>query len=263
MDILKKSLAPITDEAWSEINDQAKKVFNSILSARTFVDVNGPKGLGFQAVPLGRLDVPSNQKGGVKYGVNKILPMVEARSSFDLDIWELDNATRGAEDINLDSMEDAARKIGEFEENVVYNGLSKANIKGLKNVHEHKTIKYPEKIQDLPEVTSELISRFLKTSVEGPYSLILDTDRWEKLSRLVDGYPIKKVIMNLLGGKIILAPSIKDAYLISERGGDFRLTLGQDLSIGYESHDNKNVQLYFTESFTFQILEPAAIIKFS
>jgi len=36
--------------------------------------------------------------------------------------------------------------------------------------------------------------------------------------------------------------------------------LGQDLSIGYESHNNKTVQLYFTESFTFQVIDPAAVL---
>jgi uncharacterized linocin/CFP29 family protein len=263
MDMLRKSLAPITKEAWNIINEQAKRVFNSILSARRFVDVAGPKGLNFEAVTLGRLEVPENQKGKIKYGINKVLPLVETRSSFSLDMWELDNAARGAEDLNLDTMEEAANKIGEFEEKLIYNGFPKGNVVGLKDINKYKPVKYPEKIEDLPERLSEVISEFVKSSVEGPYSLILSRNKWEKLSSFVNGYPLKKVVKDLIRGDIIFAPAINDAFLVSIRGGDFRLTIGQDLSIGYEFHDHKNVNLYFTESFTFQIIEPSAVIKFS
>jgi uncharacterized linocin/CFP29 family protein len=263
MDILKRSHAPITEGAWDIINDQAKKIFNSILSARKFVDVEGPKGLEYEAVSIGRLDVPENQKGKIKYGINQVLPLIETRSSFSLDLWELDNAARGAKDLNLDVMDKAAFNIGEFEEKLIYNGFPRANVTGLKEVNKNKSYKYPEKIESLPETISRLISEFVKSSVEGPYSLVLSTDRWEKLSSFVNGYPLKKVIKDLIGGNIILAPAIDDAYLVSTRGGDFRLTVGQDLSIGYQSHDHKNVNLYFMESFTFQIIEPAAVIKLS
>ncbi len=263
MNILRKSHAPITEEAWDIINDQAKKVFNSILSARRFVDVDGPKGLNFEAVALGRLDVSENQKGKIKYGINKVLPLIETRSPFSLELWELDNAARGAKDLNLDAMEEAAFNIGEFEEKLIYNGFQKANVTGLKEVNKNKSDEYPEKVENLPKIISGLISEFVKSSVEGPYSLILNTGRWEKLSSFVNGYPLKKIIKDLIGGNIILAPAINDAFLVSTRGGDFRLTVGQDLSIGYQSHDHKSVNLYFMESFTFQIIEPAAVIKFS
>lgn len=76
------------------------------------------------------------------------------------------------------------------------------------------------------------------------------------------GYPLRKQVENVIGGEIILAHGIESAMLVSGRGGDFRLTVGQDLAIGYESHNNAKVQLYFTESFTFQVLDPAALMVF-
>jgi hypothetical protein len=39
--------------------------------------------------------------------------------------------------------------------------------------------------------------------------------------------------------------------------------LGQDLAIGYDRHAAETVTLYFTESFTFRILEPAAVIHYT
>jgi len=51
--------------------------------------------------------------------------------------------------------------------------------------------------------------------------------------------------------------------MLTKRGGDFELILGQDLAIGYESHTQTKVKLYFTESFTFRVLEPAAVMNFT
>ena len=55
----------------------------------------------------------------------------------------------------------------------------------------------------------------------------------------------------LVDGEIIWAPAIDGAFLLSARGGDYELRLGQDLSIGYLSHDAEYVELYFQESLTF------------
>jgi len=50
------------------------------------------------------------------------------------------------------------------------------------------------------------------------------------------------------------------AVLLSHRGGDFQLTVGQDLSIGYTGHDKETVHLYLTESFTFRVLDRTAAV---
>jgi uncharacterized linocin/CFP29 family protein len=47
---------------------------------------------------------------------------------------------------------------------------------------------------------------------------------------------------------------------MSMRGGDFLYDSGQDISIGYESHDAEAVNLYLEESFTFQVATPEAAV---
>ncbi len=259
MDILRKSLAPISQEAWEEINDTAVEVLSEVLSARKFVDVEGPQGWDYAALNLGRIEVPANQKGKVKYGISQVLPLVEARIPFELNIWELDNAVRGAEDIDLDAMEDAAREIAQFEEKVIYEGFKAANITGL-NASDYPSIPFPQEAEEILSAVAKGTAKLKANSIEGPYNLVLNTEKWEKVNSYVRGYPLRKQLENLLGGSIIMAPYVKDAFLVSERGGDFKMVVGQDLSIGYESHDNKTVQLYFTESFTFQLVDPAAVI---
>jgi uncharacterized linocin/CFP29 family protein len=44
------------------------------------------------------------------------------------------------------------------------------------------------------------------------------------------------------------------------RGGDFLFESGEDLSVGYSSHDAEHVRLYFEESFTFRVVVPEAAV---
>ncbi|HTP91014.1 MAG TPA: family 1 encapsulin nanocompartment shell protein, partial [Xanthobacteraceae bacterium] len=43
-------------------------------------------------------------------------------------------------------------------------------------------------------------------------------------------------------------------------GGDFGLYVGEDVSIGYLSHDDKTVRLYLEETFTFLLLTTEASV---
>jgi uncharacterized linocin/CFP29 family protein len=263
MDFLKKPLAPLTDEAWEMLNEEASDILKSVLSARKFVDVAGPFGLDFAAVHTGRINTENNKKKNVHYGINKVLPLVEVRTSFTMDIWELDNVSRGAESLNWDAMEEAACELATFEENAIYHGLNKAGVSGLKKCSQYDTAELPESTDALLNALSRQLTVFRKNGIEGPYSLVVNPDDWERLTGELDGYPLRKQIKLLLDGNIILSPFIKETFFVSERGGDFRLTLGQDISIGYQFHDEEKVKLYFTESFTFQCFEPAAVAVFT
>jgi uncharacterized linocin/CFP29 family protein len=261
MDILKKPLAPVTDEGWNQLNEEATDILTSVLSARKFVDVDGPYGLDFGAVHTGRIN--TDKKGDVHYGINKVLPLIEVRTSFTMDIWELDNASRGAESLNWDAMEEAACKLATFEENVIYHGLKKAGVPGLKNCSQYDAAELPESTDALLNALSRQLAVFKKNGIEGPYSLVVNPDDWERLTGELDGYPLRRQINSLLDGSIILSPFIEETFLVSKRGDDFRLTLGQDISIGYQFHDEEKVKFYFTESFTFQCFEPAAVAVFT
>ena len=67
----------------------------------------------------------------------------------------------------------------------------------------------------------------------------------------------------VLDGPLVRAAAIEGGVLLSVRGGDYELTVGQDLSIGYAAHDRQTVELYLTESFTFRVLETVAAVRLS
>jgi uncharacterized linocin/CFP29 family protein len=77
---------------------------------------------------------------------------------------------------------------------------------------------------------------------------------------LLEGYPLTKQVEAIVDRPMIRAVALEAAVVLSLRGGDYELWIGQDLSIGYAHHDKKDVELYLTESFTFRVLEPGAAV---
>ena len=53
---------------------------------------------------------------------------------------------------------------------------------------------------------------------------------------------------------------MQGAVVVSQRGRDFVLDVGEDLSIGYERHDSDIVELYIEESLTFRVLTDDAAV---
>jgi uncharacterized linocin/CFP29 family protein len=269
MDILKRELAPIPMEAWTEIDTQATRTLKAMLSGRKFLDVTGPMGTNFPGVPEGRLSYPEKQGDQQSiYGIRKVHHIVEVRVPFELDIEEMDNVVRGAKDVDLSAMEEAARKIALFEEKVIYHGLQEANIRGLKTCVGDECLSIGSRPEELLQGIAEGVTAFTSRSIDGPYSFIVGPKLWSRMSAHVQGYPVKMQAESLLGGAVLLSPfltgeSENEAYMVSGRGGDLELVLGQDLAIGYETHTQGKVRLYFTESFTFRVLEPSAVTTFT
>jgi uncharacterized linocin/CFP29 family protein len=264
MNILKRNLAPLTEKAWKRIEEQAQTVFKLRLSARRVVDVEGPRGLDYAALPLGRL-VPEEKQSSrtLKYGLHKVQPLTEVRAEFQLDILEMDNAERGAQDIDLAALIASAGEIAAFEEKAVYYGFEPGAIEGLKKQSSHEPLKKGDSASSLLSAVISGLERLRGGGVEGPYSLVVPDKLWPTLAVMERGYPLPRYLRELLGGQLVVSPSVEDAFLLSSRGGDFRLVLGQDLSIGFGSHDSRTVNLFFSETFTFQVVTPEAVILIS
>lgn len=262
MDILKRSISNITDQAWREIDLQTTATLRSNLSARKFLDIKGPFGWDHAALPLGRISVSADQKKDeVQYGIHQVMPLVESRVFLELDVWELDNISRGGKDPDLSPLQDAARKIAFFEEETIYNGLDEACIRGLSSVTEDNVIKGSR--NRIVDLLSMGVIKFREHSVQGPYVLVAEKGLWQMILSRSEGYPMKKRIEAVADAGIILSPFIDQSYMVSTRGGDMEMVIGQDYSVGYHSTDTEKIRLFITESFTFRVINPEAVVKLS
>lgn len=261
--ILRREMAPISDKSWKEIELQGSRILKGNLTARKLVDFQGPLGLEFAAVSLGRLRVDAaSEASEVGWGVHKVLPLVEIRVPFSLPLWELDNVERGARDPDLGSMTDAARKAALFEETALFHGFPGAGIRGMLQDSTNPPVVLSPDRSRLTESVELALLAIQEREIGGPYALVLGTEPFKWLmAGEPDAYPLRNRISALVAGGIHWSPVLEGGAVLSRRGGDFEMTVGMDMSIGYKLHDAQEVELYFAESFAFRVLEPAASVE--
>ncbi|KIA63353.1 family 1 encapsulin nanocompartment shell protein [Nocardia vulneris] len=262
MNNLHRELAPITDEAWSAIEEEATRTFKRHIAGRRVVDVSGPHGLDYAAVGTGHTSSIAAPADGVLARQRVVAPLVELRVPFRLSREELDNVERGAKDTDLDPVKDAAQKIAFAEDRAIFEGYPAANITGIRASSTNQAIALPSDPRQVPESVALALSALRLAGVDGPYSVLLSADLFTAVSETSDhGHPIRTHIERLIpDGEIIWAPAIDGAFVLTTRGGDYDLRLGQDLSIGYLSHDAESVQLYFQQSLTFLVYTAEAAV---
>jgi uncharacterized linocin/CFP29 family protein len=262
MNHLLRELAPITTAGWQEIEKEATRTLKTTLAARKLIDFVGPQGWSASAVGLGRTEpLGASPNEGVSARVRKVLPLVELRVPFELSRADLDDIERGAKDPDTDPVIDAARAIALAEDRAVFHGFAAAGIRGICEEQANAAVPIGGDYQKFPEVVTTALNRLRDEGVDGPYAIGLGEECWRGLTSTTHGgYPVMEHIRRLIDGPLIWAPGIDGSLVLSMRGGDFELTVGQDFSIGYTSHDADKVRLYIEESFTFWLLSPQAAI---
>src|SRR5262249_27838636 len=255
--------APITEAGWEEIEKEAKRTLRGMLAGRRVVDFRGPLGWDDSDVELGRADPISPPPNGkdVQARLRRIQPLVELRIPFEMSRAELDAIDRGARDPDLDAVTAAAREIAIAEDRSIFHGYKAAHITGICEQRAGVGVPLGAAHGDYPLAVATALTKMRDDGVEGPFSVVLNDQLYRDLSARTDqGYPILSHVQRLIDGDIVWAPGIDGGLVISQRGGDFELTVGQDFSLGYLDHDSNRVQLYIEETFTFLILTEQAAV---
>jgi uncharacterized linocin/CFP29 family protein len=262
MNDLLREHAPLSEEAWREIDAEAKRTLKTLLAARRLVDFNGPLGWTAAAVATGRTEkLTTALQEGVVARLRESLPLVEIRIPFEVAREELDAIGRGATDPDLDSVRNAARAAAIAEDRAIFQGYAAAGITGIFAASSRQALAIPSNYEAYPDIVAEATHRLRSEGVSGPYGIALGPRCYTGLTRsTLRGYPIINHIRELVDGPIVWAPAADGAVVMSLRGGDFELTVGQDFSIGYLDHTGTSVLLYLQETFTFRVLSPEAAV---
>jgi len=261
MNNLHRELAPISDEAWADIEQETARTLKRYLAGRRIVDVNGPTGLATAAVGTGHQATIEPPGKSVQARQRRVLPLVELRVPFTLSREQIDDVARGAEDSDWQPARDAARQIAFAEDQAIFAGYPAASIGGIVPGASNPPLILPAEPADYPMAFAQAAGQLRAAGVDGPYSAVLSAEAYTAVSEASDhGYPIIRHLRNVLDGELIWAPAISGAVVLTGRGGDFSLHLGQDFAIGYLSHTDTDVLLYLQESFTFQLLTAEAAV---
>jgi uncharacterized linocin/CFP29 family protein len=262
MDHLYRELAPVSEAAWAQIESEAQSRLVTHLAARKLVDLAGPHGWEYSATDLGRIDEVAGPAQGVVAARRRVLPLVELRAGFGVSRQELDDADRGAGDIELPELDDAVRQIAIAENTAVFHGYAAAGIAGISEQSSQAPIPIEKDMEQYPKVVARATDVLRRSGIGGPYGLAIDPDIYTGIVETAEhgGYLLLDHLRQILGGPLVWAPGVEGGVVLSLRGGDFVLDCGQDLSIGYRDHDAEAVHLYVEESFSFRVLEPDAAV---
>jgi uncharacterized linocin/CFP29 family protein len=261
MNNLYRELAPISDAAWASIEEETTRTLKRYLAGRRVVDVHGPSGVGVSAVGTGHLRTITAPGDGILARQREVKPLVELRVPFELDRQGVDDVERGANDSDWQPAKDAAQKIAYAEDRAIFEGYAAAGIGGIRQGTSNAIMTLPAEVRDYPEAVAQALSQLRLVGVNGPYSVLLGADAYTALAETSDhGYPVLEHVKRLVKDEIIWAPAIVGAFVMTTRGGDFDLHIGQDVSIGYSSHTDSAVRLYLQETFTFLLLTTEAAV---
>jgi uncharacterized linocin/CFP29 family protein len=255
MNNLYRELAPVSDAAWAQIEDEASRTFKRYLAGRRVVDVQGPAGVGLSAVGTGHLRAIAAPGAGIIAQQREAKAMIELRAPFELSRQMIDDVERGANDSDWQPVKDAAQKLAFAEDRAIFEGYGAAGIVGVRQGTSNPKPPLPADVRKYPETFAQALSQLRLVGVNGPYAILLSADAYTELAETSDyGYPVLEHVKRLVEGKIIWAPAIDGAFVVTTRGGDLDLHIGQDASIGYLSHTDTHVRLYLQETFTFLYL---------
>jgi uncharacterized linocin/CFP29 family protein len=254
--------APISEEAWRLIDEEARERLTSSLAARRLVDFSGPHGWEYSATNLGRVRPIGSGADGLTAARRRVVEVVEVSAPFALSREELRDADRGAEDVDFGPLDEAARRIATRENEAVFHGWEDAGIQGIAGAATQETIALGDDCALYPRHVAAAVEMLLQVGVDGPYGLALGPTAYRRVLETTEhgGYPLLEHLRKIIGGPLVWTPGVRGAVVVSQRGGDFLLDVGEDLAVGYESHDAESVQLYLIESFTFRVATSEAAV---
>lgn len=263
MNHLNRELAPVTDAAWTQIDEEAHRSLTHYLAARRLVDFVGPLGWNHSSVDLGRIKPLKNSSfDGVECARRQVLTLVEFRSPFSLARRELEAAERGATDLDLSSVIATCRRVAFAEDGAIFHGLESGSIPGIASSSPHEPVTIDQDYSTYPEYVAQAVAILRAADIAGPYALALGERDFTGVTETTErgGYPVLRHVREILDGPVVRAPAVDGAVILSQRGGDYAMTVGQDFSVGYLASDVKDVQFYIEESLAFQINTPEAAV---
>lgn len=263
MSHLLRGQAPITETGWALIDGEATARMSPALAARALVDFDGPHGWAHSATNLGRIvPLKAAPADGVAAVQRQVLPLVELRAPFVVSRAELADAERGAKDIDLGALDAAARQMAIAENAAVFHGLPGGGIVGIAQATPHPTGKLGKDADGYPRSIARAIEALKDAGVGGPYAVAMGPEPYLVVVETAEhaGVLLLDHLRTIVGGPIVWSPGVKGAVVLSQRGGDFLFQSGEDLSIGYATHDAATVSLYLEESFSFRVATPEAAV---
>ena len=264
MSHLLREHAPITEESWARIDEEARERLTPALAARKLVDFAGPLGWQHSATNLGRVATVKAPFTGVSAGQRRVLPLVEARANFSVTRAELADSDRGAEDTDFADLDRAAHDLAVGGER---RGLPRLEGGGHRRHRRGRAVcadRARQRLRALPAACRDgdrAAARGRDRRPLRPRARAQGARARAREQRARRLSSCSTISARSSAARSCGRPGVEGAVVVSLRGGDFLFESGEDISVGYIAHDAEAVQLYLEESFSFRVATPEAAVR--
>ncbi|MBM4441590.1 MAG: bacteriocin family protein [Candidatus Rokubacteria bacterium] len=259
---LRRDAAPLSARAWKEIDAAVAQAARHVLTARRIATFDGPHGWDqLVASRLGTMTPCQTREGKATVCRPEIILLAEVRAEFSL-LWNaMELFERGAPRLDTKPAEDAAREVALAEDRLALYGEPMGG--GFLTSPESPRVRAGDwgqpgrMLSDVLDAIEILDTR----GIGGPYELVLSPARYFAYLQAEgdQGYPAARQLREVVGG-VHRSPVVHEAGAVfSVRGGDFMLSVGGDLSVGYRLHDREAVHLFCAETIGAQAAAPEAV----
>jgi uncharacterized linocin/CFP29 family protein len=261
MDMLRRELAPLTGDVWKQLDEAVVGMARRTLAARRVATFEGPRGWNHVAVAMGTVTARATDEGRAVVAMPDVVLLAEIRAGFTLPWATIEAVDRGAPALDASAAEAAAREVAHAEDRLAFYGDPGGEAGFLTSTASPRVpvgdwAKPGRVVADLLGA----VERLDGTGIPGPYEAVLSPGRYYAYLRAGDGgYPASRHLRGRLAA-VHRSAVVKEAGAVfSTRGGDFVLTVGGDLSIGYRAHDQDGVHLFCVETLAAQVIGPDAV----
>jgi len=262
MDTLRRESAPLSERIWKEIDEAVGQAARHVLTARRIASFDGPHGWDqLVASRLGTMTACQTREGKATVCRPEVVLLAEVRAEFSMSWTAVELFERGAPRLDTRPAEDAAREVGLAEDRLALYGEPMGG--GFLTSPESPRLRAGDwtvpgrMIADVLKGVEMLDTR----GISGPYELVLSPARYfQYLQAEGDhGYPAARQLREVVAA-VHRSLVMHDAGAVfSARGGDFMLSVGGDLSVGYRVHDREAVHLFCVETIGAQVATPEAV----
>src|SRR5246127_821305 len=159
MNNLHRELAPISDAAWAQIEEETSRTVKRYLAGRRVVDLHGPAGSALSAVGTGHHRTIAAPGDGITAQQREAKDLVELRVPFELERQMIDDVERGANDSDWQPAKEAARKLAFTEDRAIFEGYEAAGIVGVRQGASNPQKSPPADVRKYPEAFAEALSQ--------------------------------------------------------------------------------------------------------
>lgn len=261
LDYLRRSYAPLSDLVWKALDEAVVQSARHAMTARRIATFDGPHGFEHLGARIGTMRPCAMPETKAAVCVPDVVILAELRADFSLPWSAIEVFDRGAPALDTSAAEAAAREVSLAEDVLLFYGEpTGTGFLASRRSPRVSAGNWSERGRLLADVL-KAVEMLDNAGIPGPYEAVLRPEHYYAYLRAVDdgGYPASRHLERVLRAVHRSAVIREVGAVFATRGGDFVVTVGGDLAVGYRQHDRDAINLACIETVAAQTLTPEAV----